>query len=90
MNWYRVSQVNHEDELSILDRKITVPLLFISAVKDIALPPELSKSMARRIPNLTVEEVNTSHWAMVEDPDEVNRILSTWLARHVPDGESKL
>jgi hypothetical protein len=27
VNWYRLRDVNYEDELSILDRKITVPVL---------------------------------------------------------------
>lgn len=84
VKWYRTRKVNYEDELDILDRKITAPLLFIQAIKDIALPPEMGRSMSRDVPNLTVEQVNTTHWALWEDPVGVNNILSTWLAKHVP------
>jgi pimeloyl-ACP methyl ester carboxylesterase len=91
VNWYRLTQINYEDERSILDRKITVPLLFIQALRDAALPPEMAKSMSRNISQLTVKQVNTSHWALWEDPVAVNKILSTWLAKHVPEiPESKL
>jgi pimeloyl-ACP methyl ester carboxylesterase len=84
VKWYRTRKVNYEDELNILDRKITAPLLFIQALKDIVLPPEMGRSMSRDVPNLTVEQVNTTHWALWEDPVGVNNILSTWLAEHVP------
>ncbi|KAJ5468978.1 hypothetical protein N7475_006730 [Penicillium sp. IBT 31633x] len=79
LNWYRTRDVNYEEELAILDRKIQVPTLFIQALRDQALPPHLGKSMAKHIPRLTVKQVNTSHWALWEKPEEVNEILGTWL-----------
>ncbi|KAF3384994.1 Bifunctional epoxide hydrolase 2 [Penicillium rolfsii] len=78
LNWYRTRKVNYEDELAILDRKITIPTLFIQALRDPALPPHLGNSMAKHIPKLTLKQVNTAHWAMWEKPEEVNGILSTW------------
>lgn len=54
-------------------------MLFIQALKDEALPPHLGKSMAKHIPNLTLKQVNTAHWALWEKPEDVNEIIATWL-----------
>ena len=79
VNWYRTRNVNYEDELAILDRQIQIPTLFIQGLRDQALPPHLGKSMAKQVPRLTVKQVNTSHWALWEKPEEVNEIIGTWL-----------
>ncbi|KAL2011318.1 hypothetical protein VTN00DRAFT_4036 [Thermoascus crustaceus] len=79
LNWYRTREINYRDELAILDRRITVPVLFIQALRDSALPPHLGKGMSKVIPKLTVKQVDTSHWALWEKPDEVNKILVRWL-----------
>ncbi|KAJ5690685.1 hypothetical protein N7462_005077 [Penicillium macrosclerotiorum] len=79
LNWYRTRKVNHDEELEILDRTITIPVLFIQALRDQSLPPHLGKSMAKHISNLTLKQVNTAHWALWEKPEEVNSILATWL-----------
>ena len=79
MNWYRTRKVNHEDEMAILDRSITIPVLFIQALRDQALPPHLGKAMAEHMPRLTVKQVDTSHWALWEKPEEVNEIIAGWL-----------
>lgn len=71
--------MNHKEELAILDRQIQIPTLFIQALRDQALPPHLGKSMAKHIPNLTLKQVNASHWALWEKPEEVNDIISEWL-----------
>lgn len=82
VNWYRTRRVNFEDELAILGRRITIPVLFIQALKDSALPPHLGKSMTKHVPDLTVKQVDTAHWALWERPEEVNGIIATWL-KHV-------
>lgn len=79
MSWYRIRKVNHDDELEILGRGINVPVLFIQALRDGALPPHLGKSMKRNLPNVTIEQVDTAHWALWERPAEVNAILKSWL-----------
>lgn len=79
VNWYRTRKVNYEEELAILGRRIEVPVLFIQALRDPALPPHLGKSMSKHIPNLTLKQVNTAHWALWEKPEEVNVILEEWL-----------
>ncbi|KAJ5366349.1 hypothetical protein N7541_000290 [Penicillium brevicompactum] len=83
LNWYRTREVNHREELEILDRQIQIPTLFIQALRDQALPPHLGKSMAKHIPNFTLKQVNTSHWALWEKPEEVNTIISDWLKESV-------
>lgn len=56
-----------------------IPVLFIAATKDEALPPAMSKAMDKHIPNLTRESVDTRHWALWEKPDEVNQMIHGWL-----------
>lgn len=70
--------MNYKDELSISDPQINIPVLFIQGLRDPALPPKMGQGMDKFIPNLTVEQVNTSHWAMWEKPEEVNSILEKW------------
>lgn len=79
VNWYRTRRVNYEDELAILGRKITIPVLFVQALKDPALPPHLGKSMAKHVPDLTVKQVDAAHWALWEKPEEVNGFITGWL-----------
>lgn len=79
VNWYRTRKVNYEEELAILNRRIEIPVLFIQALRDAALPAHLGKSMKKEIPNLTLERVDTAHWALWEKPAEVNAILERWL-----------
>ena len=54
-------------------------MLFIQALRDPALPPHLGKSMNKHIPDLTLRQVDTAHWALWEKPEEVNLILQEWL-----------
>ncbi|KAJ6024185.1 hypothetical protein N7540_004982 [Penicillium herquei] len=79
LNWYRTRKVNFDDEESIVDRKITIPTLFIQALRDPALPPHLSRSMEKEIPGVIMKSVDTAHWALLEKPTEVNAIISGWL-----------
>ncbi|KAJ5098041.1 hypothetical protein N7532_005042 [Penicillium argentinense] len=79
LNWYRTRKVNYAEELDILGRRIDIPVLFIQALRDQALPPHLGKSMGKHIPNLTLKQVNTAHWALWEKPQEVNEIIEEWL-----------
>ncbi|KAJ5672065.1 hypothetical protein N7507_001192 [Penicillium longicatenatum] len=79
LNWYRTRKLNFEDELSIVGRRITVPTLFIQALRDEALPPHLGKAMGKQIPRLDLKQVDTAHWALWEKPEEVNAIISEWL-----------
>ncbi|TLS30780.1 hypothetical protein PpBr36_03551 [Pyricularia pennisetigena] len=90
-NWYRVRKVNFEDEQALLERKrkqaeetggepkIKTPSLFISASRDVALPPAMSANMDKSFESLTRGHVDASHWALVEAAAEVNAIILSFL-----------
>lgn len=91
VNWYRMSRRNYDDELPILDRnKLTQPLLFITATNDNALPPSMSRNLDKVVPQLTRGEVDASHWAQWEKPEECNRIIKGWIEEVVFGGKSML
>ena len=58
---------------------IDVPVLFIQATKDAALPPAMSANMEQYLPKLTRKEVQTSHWALWQAPEQVNSFIEEWL-----------
>ena len=63
-----------------LDRTtIDIPVLFIAASKDAALPPAMSAGMDKFLPQLTRMEVSASHWAPIEKSGEVNVTIKAWL-----------
>lgn len=69
---------------------IDIPVLFICATKDTALPPAMSANMEQYMPNLTRKEVTASHWALWEKPEEVNNIVKEWLEGFAFSGKSTL
>lgn len=69
---------------------IRVPLLFIAATKDEALPPSMSQAMDKHIPHLTRKTVNTHHWALWEKSEEVNQIIREWLEETMIQQKSHL
>ena len=60
---------------------IDLPILFVQATKDAALPPALSEGMERFCPKMERKSVTTSHWALWEAPVEVNKIIREWLEK---------
>lgn len=83
VNWYRTREINYNDELAILNQRITVPVLFIQALRDPALPPHLGRSMLKTVPRLSLKQVDTSHWALWEKPEDVNGIIAKWMTEVV-------
>ena len=69
---------------------IDVPVLFICASKDAALPPAMSANMKQYFPHLTRKEVTASHWALWEKPEEVNKFVKEWLEGVAFSGKSML
>ncbi|KAL3431982.1 Alpha/Beta hydrolase protein [Aspergillus tetrazonus] len=86
LNWYRTRKINYDDELSLQKETNDIPVLFIQALKDAALPPHLGKGMGKAIPQLTTKQVNASHWALWEKPAEVNQALEAWFNEVVEGG----
>lgn len=90
LNWYRTREQNYHDELQLPRKTIDIPVLFIQANKDAAIPPSMSQGMERYIHNLTKRSVDTHHWALWEAPDQVNGILKEWLERFQRGAKSVL
>ncbi|KAF7546880.1 hypothetical protein G7046_g9176 [Stylonectria norvegica] len=81
LNWYRTRELNFQDELPLTEKgtyKLKMPALFITATEDTALPPSMSLGMEQRFDNLTRGEVQSSHWALWQASDEVNRQVAKW------------
>ncbi|XP_049627384.1 bifunctional epoxide hydrolase 2 [Suncus etruscus] len=94
LNWYRNINANWKWGCKASDRKILIPALMVTAEKDFVLPPEMSKHMEKWIPNLKGGPVkDCGHWTQMEQPAEVNQILTQWLqaeARPAYTNSSKL
>lgn len=71
------TEVVHRIEKNTID----VPVLFIQATDDAALPPSLSEGMERFVANLTRKEVDAGHWALWQKPVEINGMIREWLER---------
>ena len=95
LSWYKTREVNYKDELALLDklppnRHIEVPVFFLAANDDVALPPSMSKKMGEFIPNLTKDiQYNASHWILSECANDVNRRLDEWLNSKVLDNNKE-
>jgi soluble epoxide hydrolase/lipid-phosphate phosphatase len=90
VNWYRTRKVNFDEELALKTDRVEQPVLFIQALKDNVLIPDMARGMEKSIPKLTIEKVNASHWALVEKPAEINAILEKWLKETVLSPKSSL
>lgn len=56
-----------------------MPFLFIGGARDAALPPAMAAGMEKYFRSLTKGEVNASHWALWEKPEEVNTYIKEFL-----------
>ncbi len=74
----------------LTNKIINVPVLFIQATRDDALPPSMSEGMEGLIPNLTRREVKTGHWALWEAPEKINEFVGEWLEKVDQGEKSKL
>ncbi|MCJ1451175.1 hypothetical protein MMC28_001510 [Mycoblastus sanguinarius] len=81
LNWYRNREQNFQDELRLDKKIIDIPVLFIQATNDAALPPAMSEGMERYVPNMTRRSVATGHWAQWEEPELVNGMIKEWLEK---------
>ncbi|KAL2385074.1 hypothetical protein RJZ90_001537 [Blastomyces dermatitidis] len=90
LNWYRTREQNYKDDLSLLGRKLDIPVLFILATQDEALRPALSRNMSKYLPNLTTAKVTAGHWALWQASTECNEAISKWMEAVVFGGKSKL
>ncbi|KAK2748175.1 hypothetical protein FQN57_001300 [Myotisia sp. PD_48] len=90
LSWYRTRAQNFKEEREIQGRTIDVPVLFVRAINDQALRPELSKDMAKRLQHVTVREVDAGHWALWQAPEACNQVLMEWFEEVVFGNKAKL
>ncbi|XP_062825385.1 bifunctional epoxide hydrolase 2 isoform X2 [Anolis carolinensis] len=82
INWYRNMEANWRWLGSAYDRKIRVPVLMVTAGKDLVLRPEMSKGMEEKIPDLTRGHIeDCGHFTQMERPAALNKILIDWLEK---------
>ncbi|KAL3670219.1 hypothetical protein V7S43_004532 [Phytophthora oleae] len=81
-NWvYATKKIDFETEKD-LPTTVEHPALFIGAMDDPVLKPEMAKDMPKVIPNIQMEFVeDAGHWILFEQPEVVNSILSKWLPK---------
>ncbi|KAH0603489.1 uncharacterized protein H6S33_007811 [Morchella sextelata] len=90
LNWYKIREVNHEDEQKLEVTRIECPTLIIRAMKDMAIRPEMMDGQDKLITDLTVRDVEASHWALLEAPEELYKHIDEWLSNVVLGGKLKL
>ncbi|MCJ1385733.1 hypothetical protein MMC17_008856 [Xylographa soralifera] len=79
LNWYRTRELNFQEELTLEKSIIDIPVLFVQALHDSVLTPNLSRGMEQYFPKLTRREVATGHWALWQAPAQVNGMIREWL-----------
>ncbi|MCJ1400949.1 hypothetical protein MMC11_004160 [Xylographa trunciseda] len=79
LNWYRTRELNYKEELTLERSTVDVPVLFVQALNDGVLTPELSRGMEQYLSKLTRREVAAGHWALWQTPDQVNGMIRAWL-----------
>jgi pimeloyl-ACP methyl ester carboxylesterase len=81
LNWYRNFTRNWERSAE-LDYRIELPCLMICAANDFALRPELADAMDDLCPDLEKHVIpDCGHWTQAEKPQELNALMTDWLAR---------
>lgn len=80
INWYRAA-ARHGPKLDGAP-KIDTPTLVIWGEQDVALDISLLDGTEEYVSDLTVRRLpDASHWVQQDQPDEVNAILTAWLAK---------
>lgn len=82
LNWYRTYEINYDEERELFKDgrlRITQPAMIVTATADVALPPAMAAGMGKWIDSLLRREVEASHWALWEKPEEINRFIGEFL-----------
>lgn len=68
--------------IRLINRKtISIPTLFIQANYDSVLQPSMARGMEKHLTDLSRGEVNATHWALTQKPEEVNTVVKSWLEK---------
>jgi soluble epoxide hydrolase / lipid-phosphate phosphatase len=92
LNWYKTRELNFRDEMDLAkakDLRIKVPTLFVPAKYDTAIPPSMARGMERNFTNLTIKEVDASHWALWQRPGMCNTFIQEFLGKIIENEENK-
>lgn len=85
INWYRNFTRNWERSADLPTRIDGVPCLMITAEKDAVLTPAMAEHMPDVIGDLEMVMIKESgHWTQQEKPEEVNRLILSWMDRRFP------
>ncbi|KAJ3317749.1 hypothetical protein HDV06_001267 [Boothiomyces sp. JEL0866] len=80
LNWYRTRKANWDKEQEGLG-PVKTKCLYVLAENDPYLVPAMAKKMKKHIPHCTITSVKAGHWVMIEAPDQINSIISTFFAQ---------
>lgn len=58
---------------------IKCPTLFVRALGDSIVTDEIVSKMGANVPDLTMKNVDASHWLLWEKPEEINDIVTEWM-----------
>jgi soluble epoxide hydrolase/lipid-phosphate phosphatase len=92
LNWYKTRELNFRDEkdlAKVKDLKIRAPTLFVPAKNDTAIPPSMARGMEGNFTDLTIKEVDASHWALWQKPEICNAFIQEFLGKIIGNEESK-
>ncbi|KAF9358288.1 Bifunctional epoxide hydrolase 2 [Mortierella sp. AD094] len=83
LNYYRASRLNHEDDQAFLGKNYTVPVFRITIEKDPIVTPEyIAIHPIDWFDSIELGTISEGgHFATTENPDEVNRVLTEYLAK---------
>lgn len=93
LNWYRVRKVNYDDDCGLPEdqrKGVQQPSLFIQALNDAVLTPDLTKLMDKAVPKLTRREVRAGHWALWQTAEQTNAYIKEWFEGVVFTGKDTL
>ncbi|KAL7271485.1 hypothetical protein RUND412_005755 [Rhizina undulata] len=89
LTYYRNREQNYLEEKELGEDTVPIPCLFIAATYDRALPPSINFT-DKYVEKLTFRQVYTSHWATIEDPENVNAYVKEWFEGVVLGGSPKV
>ncbi|KAF8983846.1 hypothetical protein BDQ17DRAFT_1377719 [Cyathus striatus] len=86
LNWYvaRVRALDNKDDETVPNENypFRTPTLFVATLKDVVCIPSVNEAQLRKYcDQLSVKEIDSSHWVMFEKPNEPNEAFAEFLAK---------
>jgi len=83
INWYRNFTRNWES-MKDVRQQIDVTALMVMAENDVVLRPSMADGMEALVPDREKHLIkNCGHWTQAEQPEELNRVMTSWLKRRI-------